>query len=71
MNPAETVQAIRPEENASKMAALNAEWRLSDDAKTLHRRFEFKGYAKAVHLSQLVAWLASEQGHQNGDMQKS
>lgn len=38
-------------------------WVLSDDATTLRRRFEFKGFAKAVEMANLAAWLGNKQGH--------
>ena len=38
-------------------------WLLSDDASTISRRFEFKGFAKAVEMANLAAWLGNKQGH--------
>jgi len=47
----------------SLLAELGQNWRLSTDGKSISRRFTFKGFAKAVYLSNLCAWLADEQGH--------
>lgn len=38
-------------------------WELSGDATTITRRFEFKGFAKAVEMANLAAWLGNKQGH--------
>ncbi|RJL13670.1 4a-hydroxytetrahydrobiopterin dehydratase [Paracoccus siganidrum] len=38
-------------------------WVLSDDGTTIRRRFEFKGFAKAVEMANLAAWLGNKQGH--------
>jgi 4a-hydroxytetrahydrobiopterin dehydratase len=38
-------------------------WDLSDDHKTIQRRIEVKGFAKAVELANLAAWLGNKQGH--------
>lgn len=48
---------------ASMLADLQAGWALKDDGKVLHRRLEFKGFAKAVYHANLAAWLADTQGH--------
>ncbi|MDP5306902.1 4a-hydroxytetrahydrobiopterin dehydratase [Paracoccus spongiarum] len=44
------------------MAQLDG-WALSDDGTTLRRRFAFKGFAKAVEMANLAAWLGNKQGH--------
>lgn len=44
------------------MGQLNG-WTLSDDATTITRRFAFKGFAKAVEMANLAAWLGNKQGH--------
>ena len=38
-------------------------WTLSDDGTAITRRFEFKGFAKAVEMANLAAWLGNKQGH--------
>ena len=45
------------------LADLHADWRLDDAGRALARRFEFKGFAKAVQLANLAAWHADKQGH--------
>lgn len=39
------------------------DWALSDDATAITRRFTFKGFAKAVEMANLAAWLGNKQGH--------
>ncbi|MFC0199518.1 4a-hydroxytetrahydrobiopterin dehydratase [Paracoccus rhizosphaerae] len=38
-------------------------WTLSDNGTAITRRFEFKGFAKAVEMANLAAWLGNKQGH--------
>jgi len=42
---------------------LHEEWQLDKSAKTLTRRFEFKGFAKASYMTNLCVWLADREGH--------
>ena len=44
------------------MAQLDA-WTLSDDGRSIFKRFEFKGFAKPVEMANLAAWLGNKQGH--------
>ncbi|ASJ73956.1 4a-hydroxytetrahydrobiopterin dehydratase [Granulosicoccus antarcticus] len=45
------------------LAGLNEAWTLSADSKSITRRFEFKGFAKAVYTVNLCSWLADREGH--------
>lgn len=38
-------------------------WRLSEDGRAIRRRFEFKGFLKAVEMANLAAWVGNSQGH--------
>ncbi|MFK7993927.1 MAG: 4a-hydroxytetrahydrobiopterin dehydratase [Granulosicoccus sp.] len=42
---------------------LHADWQLSAESTSLHRRFVFKGFAKATYLVNLCIWLADREGH--------
>ena len=42
-------------------AGLHPDWRV--DGQRLVRRFEFKGYARAVQMANLAAWLGEKLGH--------
>jgi len=50
-------------EAQARLTSLAAGWVLDEKGTTLSRRFEFKGYAKAVYLSNLCVWLADQEGH--------
>lgn len=45
----------------ARMAALHGDWRL--DGSRLVRRFVYKGFAKAVQMANLAAWLGERLGH--------
>jgi len=45
------------------MSQLHDNWAVCAQSKTLSRRFEFKGFAKAVSMANLCAWLSDQQGH--------
>ena len=46
---------------AALMARLHPDWQL--DGSRLLRRFAFKGFAKAVQMANLAAWLGEKMGH--------
>lgn len=48
---------------AGRMMARLPDWQLSDDARSMTRRFTFKGWARAVEMANLAAWLGNSQGH--------
>ena len=46
----------------AQMLAELDDWQL-EDGTAIRRRFEFKGFAKAVEMANLAAWLGNRQGH--------
>lgn len=38
-------------------------WSLSSDGRAIIRRFDFKGFAKAVEMANLAAWLGNKRNH--------
>ena len=38
-------------------------WELADDAKSIHRRFEFKGFYKTMSFVNAMAWVANAENH--------
>lgn len=42
---------------------LHEHWSICENSATLARKFTVKGYAKAVYLANLCAWLADREGH--------
>ena len=51
-----------PEEIARRLEPLQG-WTLSPDGRAITRRFDFKGFAKAVEMANLAAWLGNRHGH--------
>ena len=46
----------------ARLEALDG-WRLSPDGQAITRRFAFKGFARAVEMANLAAWLGNKRGH--------
>ena len=38
-------------------------WELADDVKSIHRRFEFKGFYKCMSFINAMAWVANAENH--------
>jgi len=55
--------ALTASEAEKLIAELHDDWILDADGSALLRRFKVKGFAKAVYLSNLCAWLADNEGH--------
>lgn len=53
---------IAPQAAAQRLCAL-PEWVLSPDGTSITRRFAFKGFARAVEMANLAAWLGNRQNH--------
>ena len=49
-------------QTVARMLAELDDWQL-EDGTAIRRRFEFKGFAKAVEMANLAAWLGNRQGH--------
>lgn len=47
---------------ATRLAGLEG-WHLSPEGTAISRRFDFKGFAKAVEMANLAAWLGNKQNH--------
>tara|TARA_B100000795_G_scaffold140719_1_gene105343 strand:+ start:942 stop:1307 length:366 start_codon:yes stop_codon:yes gene_type:complete len=45
------------------MDELHNDWQLSSDGKEISRAFKFKGFARAVQMANLIAWVGDQQGH--------
>jgi 4a-hydroxytetrahydrobiopterin dehydratase len=46
----------------ARLAELEG-WQLSPDGSAISRRFEVKGFAKAVEMANLAAWLGNKRNH--------
>jgi 4a-hydroxytetrahydrobiopterin dehydratase len=38
-------------------------WQVTEDEKTIYRRFEFKGFYKTMAFINAMAWIANQEGH--------
>ena len=56
---------VAPMDAAAAHAALAGldGWALSGDGTSISRSFAFKGFARAVEMANLAAWLGNAQGH--------
>lgn len=50
-------------DTAKKAVAALPGWTLTNDARAVTRRWEFKGFAQAVQMANLAAWLGENQAH--------
>jgi 4a-hydroxytetrahydrobiopterin dehydratase len=56
------VPPLQPGQVAGMLAQVPG-WELSEGGGAIWRRIEVKGFAKAVELANLAAWLGNKQGH--------
>ena len=49
-------------EAAATLAEI-PDWELSEDNKSIHRRFEFKGFYKCMSFINAMAWIANAENH--------
>jgi len=56
---------IPPMEHAEAEAMLGEieGWKLSEDGKTIHRRFEFRGFFRTMSFINAMAWIANTENH--------
>ena len=57
------VQPLTREEAENYRKRLVPEWTLADDAKSIHRDFQFKGFNKTMGFVNAIAWIANREGH--------
>lgn len=53
---------LDPDQIARALAPLEG-WSLSGEGRAITRRFAFKGFARAVEMANLAAWLGNRQDH--------
>ncbi len=53
---------LEPEKAAELMRQVS-DWNISEDGKSLHRTFKFKGFYRTMAFINAMAWIANEQGH--------
>ncbi len=57
------VEPLTREQAEKLMEALHVDWQLSDDGKSLQRCYAFKVYSRTIAFTNLVAWIATNEGH--------
>ena len=50
-------------EEAEALLPQTPGWELSDDSKSIRRRFEFKGFYKCMAFINAMAWVANSENH--------
>ena len=50
-------------EAARRLAALHGDWTLDAASPSITRRFTFEGFAAAVQLANVAAWLGEKHNH--------
>lgn len=53
-----------------RLVELHADWRVSDDGKSIFREFTFPAYSRSLGFANAVAWIAISEGH-HPDLQLS
>ena len=48
---------------AELMRALHEDWKLDEAARTISRLFRFQSYARTMAFVNVVAWVATNEGH--------
>jgi 4a-hydroxytetrahydrobiopterin dehydratase len=56
-------QPLTPEQASELLAAIHADWVLSDDGLEISRLFEFPAYSRTLGFGNAVAWVAISEGH--------
>jgi len=55
--------ALDAAEAQQLLSGLHTDWQLSAGHKEISRKFSFKGFARAVQMANVIAWLGDRQGH--------
>jgi len=55
--------SLNAEDAKSMLMELHGDWKLSLNSLEISRKFKFKGFARAVQMANLIAWLGDRQGH--------
>ena len=45
------------------LAALHADWNLSEDGNSIVREFNFPAFSRTIAFTNAVAWIATTEGH--------
>ena len=61
--PGEGGIAPMPQDEAEAMLADLSGWHLSEDGKSILRRFEFRGFFRTMSFINAMAWVVNNEGH--------
>lgn len=50
-------------DRANEMLASIPGWELASDGKSIHKRFEFKGFYRTMAFINAMAWIANRENH--------
>ncbi len=56
------VPPLSPDEVLGFLKELK-DWKVSSDAKSIHKRFEFKNFYKTMAFVNAIAWIANQENH--------
>ena len=56
------IPPLSTEEANKYLSEINA-WAISEDKKSIYKRFEFKGFYKTMAFVNAVAWIANQENH--------
>jgi 4a-hydroxytetrahydrobiopterin dehydratase len=54
---------LTPEQARKLMDQLHADWKLSIDARSIGRMFEFKAFSRTIAFVNAIAFIATNEGH--------
>ena len=57
------VDPLSADQAGELISALHADWQISNAGKAIGRSFEFPGFAKTIAFANVVAWIATVEGH--------
>lgn len=57
------VPPLEPDAIAQLLSALNDDWQVAEDGKSICRTFKFAGYHRTISFVNAVAWIAESEGH--------
>src|SRR5437870_2227560 len=50
-------------DEANQLLTQLKDWKVSDDGKSLSKRFTFKGFYKTMSFVNAIAWIANQENH--------
>lgn len=57
------VDPLTAEQATAALEALDADWTLSEEGKSIVRVFEFPAFSRTIAFTNAVAWIATVEGH--------